>query len=548
MYKLILVDDEEEVRQGILEKIEWDKHGFEIAGEAENGLEALEIAEKVIPDIVITDIKMPFMDGLTLAGRFHEKYPTTKIIILTGFDEFEYAKKAIQLNVVEYILKPISSKELTDVLDKIKAKLDEEVAQKKDIEALKESYRKSLPMLREKFLISLINSELAREEIMEEARNYGLRIDGKGFAVALINPGNNDKPVVAGNVYELNEQENPGTLSDRVLSRIAVLNICKEIMDRYNSGIVFLHNDSIALIFISQENDRDAVTGEILQILEEIRVYIQKYHGFTVTIGLGSFCNDIICLNQSYKNAVNALDYSVVLGNNRVIYIEDVEPQGDKRVLFDETKEHVLSSSIKVGSPEEMTETIENLFNDIIIQKASFKDYQIYLLEMLTTILKVAEDMDVNMETLFGANYNLFVEIYKFKDIQEVKVWVSGICTKIKRYISKNRQDTCKLMAKNATDYIKENYSDSEITIYKMCKYLHISTTYFSTIFKRETRYTFVNYLTHVRMEAAKELLRSTNLKTFEVARAVGYSEPNYFSYCFKKNFGISPSEFRNLE
>lgn len=548
MYKLILVDDEEEVRQGILEKIEWDKHGFEIAGEAENGLEALEIAEKVIPDIVITDIKMPFMDGLTLAERFHEKYPTTKIIILTGFDEFEYAKKAIQLNVVEYILKPISSKELTNVLDKIKTKLDEEVAQKKDIEALKESYRKSLPLLREKFLISLINSELAREEIMGEARNYGLRIDGKGFAVALINPGNNDKPVAAGNVYELNEQENPGALSDRVLSRIAVLNICKEIMDRYNSGIVFLHNDNIALIFISQENDRDAVTGEILQILEEIRVYIQKYHGFTVTIGLGSFCNDIICLNQSYKNAVNALDYSVVLGNNRVIYIEDVEPQGDKRVLFDETKEHVLSSSIKVGSPEEMTETIENLFNYIIIQKASFKDYQIYLLEMLTTILKVAEDMDVNMETLFGANYNLFVEIYKFKDIQEVKVWVSGICTKIKRYISKNRQDTCKLMVKNATDYIKGNYSDSEITIYKVCKYLHISTTYFSTIFKRETRYTFVNYLTHVRMEAAKELLRSTNLKTFEVARAVGYSEPNYFSYCFKKNFGISPSEFRNLE
>lgn len=547
MYKLILVDDEEEVRHGILEKIEWDKHGFEIAGEAENGLEALEIAEKTIPDIVITDIKMPFMDGLTLAKKIREKYPTTKIIILTGFDEFEYAKKAIQLNVVEYILKPISCKELVKVLDELKIKLDEEVAQKKDIEALKEYYLKSLPILREKFLGSLINGEMDKNEIAERARNYGLEISGRRFAVALINAEYNKKNPET--VQDLNapiEEENTETLDNGELSRFAVLNICEEIMDKQSSGIAFLHNDNIAIIFFTQEDDRKVALGKIMQVLEEIRVSVQKYHGFTVTIGLGSFCNDITDLNQSFKNAVNALDYSVVLGSNRVIFIEDVEPQGGRRVVFDEAKAHALSSCIKVGTTEEMSKTIGNLFSDIIAQKASFKDYQIYLLEMLTAILKVANDLSVDMENLFGSNYNLFTELDKFKDLEQVEKWIFSICVKIKKYISKNRQDTCKMIVNNAVEYLKANYSDSGITIDKVCSMLHISPTYFSTIFKRETKYTFINYLTHLRMETAKEILRSTNFKTFEIARMVGYSEPNYFSYCFKKNFGISPSEYRN--
>lgn len=131
MYKLLLVDDEEEERKGILNKIEWQKCGYEVVGEAENGIEALEIAEKIVPDVVITDIKMPFIDGLTLCQKLREKYPNVKLVILTGFDQFEYAQRAIKLDVVEYILKPISSKELTEVLKILKNKMDEEIAKER---------------------------------------------------------------------------------------------------------------------------------------------------------------------------------------------------------------------------------------------------------------------------------------------------------------------------------------------------------------------------------------------------------------------------------
>ena len=177
MYKLILVDDEEEVRKGIIQKINWKQYGFELVGEAENGRDALDIAEKVTPDVVITDIKMPFMEGLELSLQLRKRFPTIKIIILTGFDKFEYAQKAVNLNVVEYVLKPVSSKELIKVLLRVKAQIDEEMLKKEDMETLQEYYVKSLPILKEKFLTYLITSKLSRSEIQEKCKNYNINLN-----------------------------------------------------------------------------------------------------------------------------------------------------------------------------------------------------------------------------------------------------------------------------------------------------------------------------------------------------------------------------------
>lgn len=549
MYKLILVDDEEEVRKGILEKIDWRKYGYEIIGEAANGIEALEISEKIAPDVVITDIKMPFMDGITLSGRFKERFPAVKIIILTGFDEFEYAQKAVKLDVEEYILKPISSKELIEVILRVKKRIDDEITQKKDIEILRDYYKKSLPLLREKFLGLLITSRLSKDEILGKSRSYGLRMDGRGFVTSVFNI---DFPTViaysdSSDTKDFKETSDFSMSQDKELIKIAILNISEEIINKYDSGIVFLHNDYIIIIFTTEDDNKDIFMGKVLSILGEICQSILKYHNQTVTIGVGAYCSDISNINFSYENAITALDYRLILGNSRVICIEDVEPNCTRRVVFDELKERSLAGCIKVGTTEEIEEVIDCLFKELIDGKTSFNECQVYLLEMLTTILKVAKDMSVDMDNLFGHNYNLFVEIYKFNNLIEVKNWTTKICIKIRGYITKERQDTCKLLVKKATEYINNYYYDAHMTIDMICCNLHISPTYFSTIFKRETKITFVNYLTHVRMEKAKELLRRSNLKTFEIAEKVGYSEPNYFSYCFKKSFNISPSEYRKV-
>ena len=143
LYRIILVDDEEEVRKSIIRKIKWEENGFLVAGDAENGEDALEKIELLEPDLILTDIRMPYMDGLTLAERVRQKYPSMKIVIFSGYDDFEYAKQAIKLNVTEYILKPVNVEELTAILQKIKANLDQEIEQKRNVNLLRENYIKT---------------------------------------------------------------------------------------------------------------------------------------------------------------------------------------------------------------------------------------------------------------------------------------------------------------------------------------------------------------------------------------------------------------------
>ncbi|MCI7607936.1 MAG: response regulator, partial [Enterocloster clostridioformis] len=168
LYRIILVDDEEEVRQSIIRKIDWRGAGFCVVGDAENGEEALEKVEALEPDLILTDIRMPFMDGLSLAERVRQKYPSVKIVIFSGYDDFEYAKQAIKLNVTEYILKPVNVEELTAILKRIKSNLDDEIEQKRNVSLLRENYIRSLPILRDQFLNELVGSTVPGNVLKEK--------------------------------------------------------------------------------------------------------------------------------------------------------------------------------------------------------------------------------------------------------------------------------------------------------------------------------------------------------------------------------------------
>ncbi len=548
MYTVLVAEDEFEVREAIVSGTDWAGLGFRVADSAENGQEAWEMCAKGAPDLLLTDIRMPFMDGLQLAERVKRQYPGTRVVILSGYDEFEYAQRALKLSVDEYVLKPFSSGDLANVLAKVRTVLDQEAAEKRDVEQLREHYRRSLPVLRENFLATLMMRPLKRKELEEKSALYDIRLTGVSFQVAVVS-------LDAAGPRELgqtgavlgNAQQAPATISeDQELLLFASLNIAEEIAAARNLGRVFLHQGQVVLLTIAQENDAQAVTLATMAAAEEIRQAIERYLKQTVTIGIGVVIQEPAGLSYSYKDAVLALDYRVILGGNRVISIADVEQRHVEKVRFDELKEQSLVRCLKTGTAEELKEIVEGLFQGLAEAPVSVKEYQLYLMEIVTAVLRAAKDADADLDDLFGEHMATLAELYRFRTLAEAKAWLLGICTRLMGSIAVVRQSALHNLVEEAIAYTRANYGDSELSINKVCGRLHISAGYFSSIFKKETKLTFVAYLLHIRMEAAKELLRTTDLRALEIAEKVGYAEPNYFSFSFKKHVGMSPKEYRS--
>ncbi|WP_238918429.1 response regulator [Clostridium sp. YIM B02555] len=536
LYKIMIVDDEEEIRLGIIKKIDWEAYGFVVVGDAENGQDALEKAEKLQPDVIMTDIKMPYMDGLELGKKLVELMPSTKIIVFSGCDDFEYAHQAIKINVVEYVLKPINSVEFIEVLQRLKSQLDKEYDEKRNLETLYKHYVESLPVIREQFLVGMLEGRISGSQWKDQSENLGIDFKYEYISVALIR---------ADGVLMLEDNKDSadaGIQKEPTLVPISIKKMVDETMDKYTKFVSFIYSDMVVVIGnLIEKND-------ILQFIKGINEICKEYMrimDLNISAGIGYVYNDPAEMRFSYRSAQNALDYRFILGTGKAIYIDDVEPDNSIHLQLDEQEERVMLNAIKISSEEEITEAIDNLFKKFQDLLLPFNQYRIYLMEIMTSILKLVQNYNLDINEIFGENFNCYSYLEAFDSIDEVKKWITNKAIKINDYIKKERINSSMLLIEKAKQYIKESYSDSDVSVEKLCSKLHVSPTYFSTIFKKETGENFVNYLTTVRLEEAVKLLNTTDDKTYMIAEKVGYPEANYFSYVFKKKFGVSPSKYR---
>ena len=531
VYRVMLVDDEEEIREGIIRKIDWENIGYTVVGDAENGVDALEKAEHLHPDVVMTDIKMPFMDGLELGEKLREIMPFTKLIIFSGFDDFEYAQKAIKINVAEYVLKPINSNELTETLKKLKKQLDCEYNEKRDIEMLRRNFKESQPVMREQFLVGLIEGRVTEERLRVQAPLFDINLDDSdSYAVALVR---------ADYAYI----DNDALRREEELIPISLKCTAEEILKNYCEFMVFLYSDSVAII---AKLKKESGIMPIFNGINEICKAAQRILSLKVMAGVGTACQRLLDIRHSYREAENAMDYSATIGDGKAIYIADIEPDTSVKLQFDEHDEREIANVIKMGSEEDITNKINALFSRFESKTVSLSQYQIYLLEMMTSLFKLMRSYELNTKEILGEDLNYVNVIASLHSPAEMIRWSIDCCKKISALVKRERMDSTKLLAENAKRFIYENYSNSELSVENLCNFLHVSPAYFSTVFKRETGMTFVAYLTDVRLEKAVNLLNTTDDKTYIIADKVGYTEPNYFSYVFKKRFGVSPSKYRN--
>lgn len=528
-YTIILVDDEEEIREGIRKKIDWQSYGFTVVAGAENGEEALELAEKLRPDVVITDIMMPFMDGLDLVENLKKILPSTKVIIFSGFDDLEYAHRAIKLNVFEYALKPVNVTDMGKVLVRLKQQLDQEYESKRDLEILRQHYVESLPVIREQILSGLVEGRIGKEQFERNCAMTGIDIDAKGYTVALLK--------IDSDIKKLDLFKN----HDDALIPIIVKQVADEVMEKFCKCTSFLYEDKIALIasMMSKNDIYQLILG-----LQEVCDEGKRIYNLILTAGIGLFCENPMDIRYARKEALSALDYSVSIGTGKAIYIGDVEPDSNIFLQFHGPDERAVISAIKMGNDEEIQELLSDIFLKLKQAMASLEQYRTYMMEIKIELIRLIQTYSLPLSEIMEDEGREGME--SLMSLQDMENWATQKCLKISHLIRAERVNSSSMLIERAKQYVQERYSDNELTVEMLSQEFHVSPTYFSTLFKRITGSSFVPYLTNIRLEKAVELLNTTDDKSYMIAEKIGYSDPNYFSYVFKKKYGVSPSKFRN--
>ena len=521
LYRVLLVDDEEDIREGISRKMDWLGLGFSLVGEAANGQDALELAESLRPDVILTDIKMPFMDGLELCRILTDRLPAARFVVFSGFDAFEYAKQAIQMNVVEYILKPINADELSAVLRRLKDQLDRERAERRNVELLRSRYTENLPILRELFYANLLDGRIEPGTERERAAHLDIDLQGEEWAVGLAYIG-----------------------SDRrdALSTLSIQNLLEETLTADRCKLS-LYNDWVAVIVSLTES---FTIYDLIRVLDRVCTLAASYLGLTLTVGVGAPCKELSGMARSAAEARTALEYRSMVGRGQVIYIGDLEPDGGQVLTFEEADERALTAAVRLGSEQEVRDAAATLAGKIREANPSAGQYNLFLMELVTHLIKMIRRSGVGMEEVFGTGFSLPVQKSALPRLAELEDWCAERYLRLRTLIRRRQTDSAGQTVETAKEYIRQHYAESDLSVEKLCAYLHLSSTYFSTLFKRETGTSFTAYVTSVRMEAAAEAIRGTEEKTYLIAQRCGYEDPNYFSYVFKRHFGVTPTKYRS--
>lgn len=537
MLKVFLVEDEAIIRRGIKNNIPWEKEGFEFAGEASDGELAYPMIKKIKPDIVITDIKMPFMDGLELASIIKKELPDTKIIILSGYNEFDYAKRAISIGVTDYQLKPISSEKLLETVKRVGDIIWEEQAQKKLLEEYKIENQENLELEKAKLFYAMVDNSLSTVEILEWGQQLGLDMTASYYTVILLKIISSS----AANIY----QEHLVEMESKV----------EEFLEHQECIYYFKRWGEGWFLLVRSEDEH-----EFADLIQGLKGYLERlfsdneeenlfYFG-----GIGSTVQRLRDVRQSFHSANRLFAARFFMEPNQIITedelhrIETVHKKNEdlKDINISNMDRKLLEDFLKVGDSEEAGPFLDTYFEKIGVGNYSSLMFRQYLMvDMFFCVSKFLEGLGSGSQEIMD----------KFGDVEEIKMrihstqqmfqYMKELFTEAMKFRDSLSHDKYSSLLEEAQKYVRQNYSSNEISLNMVASHVGISPSYFSTIFRQETGSTFTEYLTEIRMEKAKELLRCTNKKTSEIAYDIGYKDAHYFSYIFKKTQGLTPKDYR---
>lgn len=534
--KVFLVEDEVIMRQGIKNNIPWRDYGYEFVGEASDGELAYPLILKTKPDILITDIKMPFMDGLELSRLVKKELPDTKIIVLSGYDEFDYAKQAISIGITDYLLKPVSSAQLLEAVDKVKVIIEKE--REKDL--LVAQYEKENQENRDyemnRYFNDLVSGELSTAEILEKAREWGMDFTGICYTVLLF------KVIAQGSPYSYSHDR------EHFMEDMS----CKLTGEK---GIHAFQRGAEGWALILQAQDEEELDNLLARMKGYISDTVKKYPGLEYFGGVGNTIQRLGDFHISYREASKAFAGRFFTELNQILSWQEVyslSGSGADQIDFRSVNiSGIDRKRIEIflgnGTLEEVDGFVEEYFNNVGEENCKSLMFRQYIaMDMSLCSINFIQSQGIELGSVSEEHRDMKNLAENIQSLDSVKGRMKEMLREIIRLRDKQSANKYGALMKEAIAYMQEHYQEDDISLNRVAANINISPGYFSTIFRQEMGRTFVEYLTGIRMEKACEQLMCTSKKTSEIGFDVGYRDSHYFSYIFKKTQGCTPKEYRS--
>jgi two-component system response regulator YesN len=536
MFKVIIIDDEPMIRQGIRTMINWQEHGCEVCAEAQDGVEGLEKIKEFAPEIIITDIRMPEMDGLAMIREAKSLIPGSKVIILTGFRDFDYVYEALKIGAFGFILKPTKISELNSLITRAVTELRFAVARDEEIAKLRSLFEKNIPVLREKLLYEMMYGMKDKSGDLEgRMRLFNLNIEKFIMLLVQCEPG---------------EEVNTLSPYDRHVYQFGVIKSFEEIFAPSFSVMSIPVNDTDSVFIINLPERAGDVNSVINDKCQQLQEMVAQCFNMVLTIAVSTVAQSSAEIHAKFNECHQALDYKHYAGSGSIIYYGDLNSffRYDDFSDLKQIQQQLLDG-VKAGNEEVTKSKLDEMSAYFKKGVKNGSDWiKSYFSSLLTEINNIrlsviAADNERN-EEISGSMESLNRMIHDAEDTESLEGILREAALRVAERINRYNNKSIKLIVKKAIEYIHENYRE-QLTLNDIASHVYVSPSYVSRMFGREVGKNFVDYLNEVRIEKAKELLNDVRYKTYEIADKVGIQDARYFSRLFKKYTGKTPTEYR---
>ena len=545
MISVFLVEDEIVMREGIRNNINWASEGYDFVGEAGDGELAYPMIRDLKPDIVITDIRMPFMDGLELSRLIKKDLPSTRIIILSGYDDFSYAREAISIGVTDYLLKPISGTQLLEAIGKV----SDGIKAEQDQQIFMERYRKEREenrILEKRMLFrDLVAGGRSMPEILDKGKALGINLVAGAYGIVMFQVRLSDENNVEGQITE--------SYSESIES---ITSFLRDKFENESQDVQVYEQLGGVFVFLVLGKDRSATSQNVEKLLADLEAMMADKTGLHYYAGIGCVVDRVREIGRSYDSANKAFAHRF-LYDTSMVFDGQNEQDDDRKspgINIDEIDigkldRRIVMSFLRNGSLEEIGHFVEDFVENT--GRGNFKSLifrQYISVDLYITVVSFLESIGYSKEEISGSLGDIGDGQSSLDDTKETEKYINDILQNALEMRNKVSDSRYSSLINGARNYIFDHYSDEDISLNQVAASVNISPNHFSSVFKKETGETFIEFLTRVRMDKAKELLTATDMKASEIGYTIGYRDPHYFSYIFKKTQNITPRQYREKE